>query len=1225
MSKTAKKTKWNVLGQSVIALVFLTATAMAATHTVTNDSGGVGPGTLRTTVGDADGGDSVALTSSMNVITLSGTATSSKSNLIIKGIGTRDPSLPNVSGNKLHRIFDLEATTGTYTLSNLYLYQGNMIDDHSNNFLVPDASALGGAVRSNSSLQINGSHFSDNQSNAMGGHELLFPFHPVSVDAFGGAVYAEHGNITTQNSAFTSNQSNATAGTSDFNSADAKGGAIYANQGHVTATDTQFQANKANATGRNAKDSDSVLASGGTIYADSNVTVTEADFIGNETNATAGNNTLMETTANAFGGAISSQKGNVSTLDSAFTGNQVNATGGSTKGFHAYTNANGGAIYTEMGDVSMTETRFHENHVTAKGADAVFEPGASVGTIAFGGAVSSDGKVSANKNSTFTENQVTALGGDANMHNKTQADGGAIYSESKVTTDAATFTGNKSIAVGGDVHDFYGSNATNARGGAVSSSEGVAVTKSIFMHNLADAKGGNTSHPSAINQTDATGGAIYSDGRFTSTDSIFADNHVKATSGDSHSEEIHALGGAVYIDGHAAIHTINNSCFINNTATAHATGAQAVEANGGAIYVSGTSGTQVLELQASKDHFTIFKGNQSVENGVAKANAIHFCTTGHDANAILDIMPDFCGTVALFDPVSADLKDSGSVFTLNKNGAGNLLWNNENVFNAAGGSVVNLNQGKVTLMSEFTVKSEGHHDIDVNMSNMMCIRMELAHRDRDLAMFQNPTSFNVESGVHVDAIDYSFIPCAGEWLVTDKAVAGTDDRFIVDDSSGLYDACMFMVGSKLYIGLDNTRAIHGVSHHHDWNVRSDFRSGAFCDVFDRMCEQLCRHDCGMCERLCQHDCGILFRDFASNPQWFVPESTMSQGIIALDYATAMSRVLWMHERLSRRPGCHNVASQNRGIVYRASSHGCDVPSCDNRGSNCHSNCHSSCCSNCYTPYRLWGGYVGNNVRQRDTGEFYGYNASLNGGIVGLGYDLTPRLTLGLFTTIAKSYADFDALRSRIDTDYVQAGFYGSWQANRALAFQFDGSYVHYDNDSVRNNPYGCYVGSFNQDLLSIGATMTRDIWLTSCAKLTPYAGFRYQHLNQDDMYENDLNDLAAFVHGTYADSYASTFGASFSRDVLCGHSIMTPTLFAAWRHEFGDTQLSSYAGYYGTPITYIIDSVKRDRDSADIGLDLKTAWEDQTQRIWELRGGYSTNLTTAYYDQSFYATLSLRF
>ncbi|HBT76279.1 MAG TPA: hypothetical protein DEB39_04985 [Planctomycetaceae bacterium] len=87
----------------------------------------------------------------------------------------------------------------------------------------------------------------------------------------------------------------------------------------------------------------------------------------------------------------------------------------------------------------------------------------------------------------------------------------------------------------------------------------------------------------------------------------------------------------------------------------------------------------------------------------------------------------------------------------------------------------------------------------------------------------------------------------------------------------------------------------------------------------------------------------------------------------------------------------------------------------------------------------------------------------------------------------------------------------------------------------------------------------------------------------------------------------------------------TATFHADWRHEYCDSHFGTQAAFEGVPQGFDLNSVGRERDSADLGFDLKTSWTGRGGRLWTATAGYSANLAKNYQSQVYHATLGLAF
>ena len=267
----------------------------------------------------------------------------------------------------------------------------------------------GGAIYSNSPLNITNTTFTNNNSDSSGGAIISYADTTIngcefdnnsSTEGNGGAVYQGEGKLTIERNTFTKNSSKKS------------GGAIYA-PAKTDIKDTKFSENKAKWGGAIANfsdlsintstfEKDEATSTGGAIYTSKCIEVEESSFTENKANN---------------GGAVYLKSGDSSIIKSTFSKNE------SING--------GGAIFINHdnnGTTSISKTSFTENYSSSFGGciylgiNSMLEVSESTFTkneAAFGAAIASAGtgnvdNTSTNikvESSTFTENEALMGGG----------------------------------------------------------------------------------------------------------------------------------------------------------------------------------------------------------------------------------------------------------------------------------------------------------------------------------------------------------------------------------------------------------------------------------------------------------------------------------------------------------------------------------------------------------------------------------------------------------------------------------------------------------------------------------------------------------------------------------------------------------------------------------------------------------------------------------------------
>ncbi len=278
--------------------------------------------------------------------------------------------------------------------------------------------------------------------------------------------------------------------------------------------------------------------------------------------------------------------------------------------------------------------------------------------------------------------------------------------------------------------------------------------------------------------------------------------------------------------------------------------------------------------------------------------------------------------------------------------------------------------------------------------------------------------------------------------------------------------------------------------------------------------------------------------------------------------------------------------------------------------------------------RVWAGYFGNDAEQRDNGLVYGYRSRWHGVASGYAFDLSPAFTAGAYFAFGRARSDYPDLKIRIDTDLHQAGLYGVFRPIEAFRLGFDIAAGWHDNTGEHFNGAGPFRSDFRSRLFGAGVDMRYTFRPLPAFGVTPFASARYQHLLQDAVSETGgaIPIMAENLAALSAVSFASELGLETSWEFpLSKTAAVTPKVFAAWRHEFGDRRLIGAAAYSDSPIQFPTVSVERPRDSLEAGADLKAAIGLPSGGVLELRAGYGFSVMKTYCSHNWLAELGLRF
>ena len=89
--------------------------------------------------------------------------------------------------------------------------------------------------------------------------------------------------------------------------------------------------------------------------------------------------------------------------------------------------------------------------------------------------------------------------------------------------------------------------------------------------------------------------------------------------------------------------------------------------------------------------------------------------------------------------------------------------------------------------------------------------------------------------------------------------------------------------------------------------------------------------------------------------------------------------------------------------------------------------------------------------------------------------------------------------------------------------------------------------------------------------------------------------------------------------------VLTPTVSAAWKHEFADTQFKADARLGHGPQTFVLKSVEIPRDMGEFGVSLKAELAKTEALTFALEGRYELGVADRYTGHTFSAAVKLEF
>ena len=222
-------------------------------------------------------------------------------------------------------------------------------------------------------------------------------------------------------------------------------------------------------------------------------------------------------------------------------------------------------------------------------------------------------------------------------------------------------------------------------------------------------------------------------------------------------------------------------------------------------------------------------------------------------------------------------------------------------------------------------------------------------------------------------------------------------------------------------------------------------------------------------------------------------------------------------------------------------------------------------------------------------EAPGYDYRTYGVSMGLDYQFTETLLIGLTGGYADTYVNYDRSRDNSDLRAMHFGFYGSWSLGSGyLDSLLTYSDLDYDTQRYVDLTGERLEGEFGGYAVS-GYFETGFDWRHVAGWLVqPLASFQFSYVGLDSYRESGGDAALGFKRQSF-ESYIGSLGAKVSKELLrdSATSRLAVQFRARWLHEFGDTRSDVNTYFASDPtVVFNIRNERIDRDSAVLGLGL---------------------------------------
>ncbi|MDI6450155.1 autotransporter domain-containing protein [Anaerobaca lacustris] len=242
-----------------------------------------------------------------------------------------------------------------------------------------------------------------------------------------------------------------------------------------------------------------------------------------------------------------------------------------------------------------------------------------------------------------------------------------------------------------------------------------------------------------------------------------------------------------------------------------------------------------------------------------------------------------------------------------------------------------------------------------------------------------------------------------------------------------------------------------------------------------------------------------------------------------------------------------------------------------------------------SPWGVWAKGYGLFGNRDHSLEAPGYDYRTYGVSMGLDYQFTETLLIGLTGGYADTHVNYDRSRDNSDLRAMHFGFYGSWSLGSGyLDSLLTYSDLDYDTQRYVDLTGERLEGEFGGYAVS-GYFETGFDWRHVAGWLVqPLASFQFSYLGLDSYRESGGDAALGFKRQNF-ESYIGSLGAKVSKDLLrdSATSRLAVQFRARWLHEFGDTRSDVNTYFASDPtVVFNIRNERIDRDSAVLGLGL---------------------------------------
>lgn len=245
---------------------------------------------------------------------------------------------------------------------------------------------------------------------------------------------------------------------------------------------------------------------------------------------------------------------------------------------------------------------------------------------------------------------------------------------------------------------------------------------------------------------------------------------------------------------------------------------------------------------------------------------------------------------------------------------------------------------------------------------------------------------------------------------------------------------------------------------------------------------------------------------------------------------------------------------------------------------------------------------------------------------GIAFGVDTELSESIVVGVAAGYAhtDADTFDGGLDIDSYQLAGYAGWARNDSYLSGSLGASLH-RTEADRGVALGEFNSRAEADYDNVGVMAALEAghhldW-RSGARITPFVGIEYSHLDRDGFTETGAGVANLAVEQEFQESLRSRVGLRFGRTFSVDDVKLMPALEAAYVHEYFDGASRLDAGFASVPnATFTIVGPELDRDRIQLGAGLGARFGERIS----LNVGYQAEFAHSDDWHSLSATFAMR-